>query len=132
MYHYEDNKGQTWETTYCIYTSRASREVLTIILFCLYLIIAVAEIFWCIHNMRAWKKCFRLIEYLPFSSDLTQFASMKHKDDSFKLTWGVSDMHLLMALVQVNEGSRDVSNLGSRDILTKYFLNISLFFHFNY
>jgi len=109
VYHYVDRSGHTWQTTYCIYTSRASREVLTIILFALYIIIGIGEICWCIHNVRAWKKCFRLVEYLPFLSDFDQKRS--HKNSHYKLTYGVSDLHLLMALVQVNEGSRDKINV---------------------
>lgn len=107
FYHYADRNGNVWETTYCIYTSRASREVLTIILFTLYILIGIGEICWCVHNVRQWRKCFRLVEYLPLHSDFSMSNMKKKSDPGSTMTFGVSDLHLLMALVQVNEGSRD-------------------------
>ncbi|CBY08514.1 unnamed protein product [Oikopleura dioica] len=68
-YHFTDGDGHTWETTYCIYTSRASREVLTIILFTLYCILFIGEVCWCLSNIRTWKQCFGLVEFLPFDTD---------------------------------------------------------------
>ena len=116
--------GNTWETTYCIYTSRASREVLTIILFVLYIVIGCGEIAWCIHNVRNWRKCFRLVEYLPLDSDLN--GKIK-SDPGSKMLFGVSDLHLLMALVEVNEGSRDVSLFW----LFHFIQIVTLFYHRN-
>ena len=44
-----------------------------------------------------------LVTYLPLNAD---FKSVGKKN---RFIYGVSDLHLLMALVQVNEASRDVS-----------------------
>lgn len=101
-YHYLDGNGHTWETTHCIFTARASREILTIILFTLYILLAIGEIAWCLHNVRQWRKCFSLVEYLPLHSDFSLV-------NGSKMFFGVSDLHLLMALVEVNVGTRDVS-----------------------
>lgn len=54
-------------------------------------------------------------------------SNMKKKSDpGSTMTFGVSDLHLLMALVQVNEGSRDVSPFSERR--TIIYCNISLSF----
>ncbi|CAG5096588.1 Oidioi.mRNA.OKI2018_I69.XSR.g14690.t1.cds [Oikopleura dioica] len=100
-YHFTDADGHVWETTYCIYTSRASREVLTIILFTLYIILFIGEVCWCLSNIRTWKQCFGLVEFLPFESDFGKSLPSDH------FRYGVSDLHLLMSLVQANEASRD-------------------------
>ena len=60
---------------------------------------ATAEVFWTIHNIHAWRNCFRLVRFLPFEN-IQDFTTGKNQ---------ITDLHLIMALVKVNEGSRDVS-----------------------
>jgi len=90
-------QGYLLQTTHCIFTSRASREILTIILFAIYIVMATAEVFWTIHNIHAWRNCFRLVRFLPFEN-IQDFTAGKNQ---------ITDLHLIMALVKVNEGSRD-------------------------
>ena len=74
-----------------------------------YIFIKIAnndKVCWCIHNVRTWRKCFTLVDYLPFLDD-HQNNKKFGEEDHFR--YGVSDLYLLMALVQVNEGSSDVS-----------------------
>lgn len=92
-------QGYLLQTTHCIFTSRASREILTIILFAIYIVMATAEVFWTIHNIHAWRNCFRLVRFLPFEN-IQDFTAGRNQ---------ITDLHLIMALVKVNEGSRDVS-----------------------
>ena len=60
---------------------------------------ATAEVFWTIHNIHAWRNCFRLVRFLPFEN-IQDFTAGRNQ---------ITDLHLIMALVKVNEGSRDVS-----------------------
>lgn len=95
-FHVMTEEGYLLQTTHCIFTSGASRQILTIILFSIYIFMASAEVFWTVHNIHAWKNCFRLVRFLPFEN-IDDFVSGKK----------VTDLHLIMALVKVNEGSRD-------------------------
>ena len=74
------------------------------------MILAAGEVFWCVHNIQSWTDCFRLVSYLPFERihDLG-----RRPVGGFSIT-SVTDLHLIMALVKVNEGS----------------CNVSTFFHF--
>ena len=64
---------------------------------------ATAEVFWTIHNIHAWRNCFRLVRFLPFEN-IQDFTAGRNQ---------ITDLHLIMALVKVNEGSRDVSTVFS-------------------
>merc|ERR1711990_878706 len=57
--------------------------------------------FWCFKNIATWTDCFRLVSYLPFEriNDLVRVPT-----GGFSIST-VTDLHLIMALVKVNEGS---------------------------
>ena len=56
-----------------------------------------------------FRKCFRLVQFLPFEN-MSDFVPEEKGDGGQFSTKSVTDLHLIMALVEVNEASRNVSS----------------------
>jgi len=88
---------------------------LTIILFTVYVGLAIGEVFWCVHNIRTWKKCFRLVQFLPLDNMKSLVGDPNDMNDAFS-TKSITDLHLIMALVEVNEASRNTIYLAMKTL----------------
>ena len=70
------------QTTTCFIKGESIRHFLSFLLFTFYAIIILAECIWFVRNVRMWRKCYRLVQYLPIEN-----ASEYVKDYS-QGTWG--------------------------------------------
>ena len=53
------------------------------------------------------RKCFRLVQFLPLDN-MTPLVGDDEADNQTFSTKSITDLHLIMALVEVNEASRNV------------------------
>ena len=87
-----------WQTTECYIKGEAIRRLLSVILFMFYALIFIGEVAWWMSNVRNWKKCYRLVQYLPIES-----ASSFVRDKT------LTDLHLILAMVELNGSRQKVS-----------------------
>ena len=88
-----------WQTTECYIKGEAIRRLLSVILFMFYALIFIGEVAWWMSNVRNWKKCYRLVQYLPIES-----ASSFVRDKT------LTDLHLILAMVELNGSRQKVSS----------------------
>ena len=106
-------QGIKWQTTECYIKGEAIRRLLSVILFIFYILIFIGEIVWWTSNVRNWRKCYRLVQYLPIES-----ASNFVRDNT------ITDLHLILAMVELNGSRQKVSHTNIRKRIT-WLLDIS-------
>ena len=57
--------------------------------------------------INSFRKCFRLVQFLPLDNMKSLVGDPNDMNDAFS-TKSITDLHLIMALVEVNEASRNV------------------------
>ena len=89
-YHFEKDSYHR-QTTSCFIKGESIRRLLSFILFLFYATIVITECIWFYSNVRNWRKCYRLVQYLPIEDAFDYI-----RDNS------LTDLHLILAIVELN------------------------------
>ena len=86
----------TWKTTNCYFKAIAVWTLMSMLLFIFYCAILILQLIFWYKNIESWRKSYKMVQYLPL-----QGASYLQNN-------ALSDLHVLMAIINQNDQARKV------------------------